>query len=96
MAPSAITSTATLVSSKTSTSLYVEQEKEKVGLAALSCGITLPGIPSYTSLEHQRHAILESMALAFRIFARKGFTEGLAGHISVRDPEDPHAFWTNP
>ncbi|WYZ35392.1 hypothetical protein EsH8_X_000039 [Colletotrichum jinshuiense] len=36
------------------------------------------------------------MALAFRVFARKGYTDGLAGHISVRDPENPHTFWTNP
>lgn len=36
------------------------------------------------------------MALAFRVFARKDYTDGLAGHISVRDPENPHTFWTNP
>jgi len=36
------------------------------------------------------------MALAFRVFARKDYTEGMSGHISVRDPENPHAFWTNP
>ena len=36
------------------------------------------------------------MALAFRVFARKGYTEGMSGHISVRDPENPHTFWTNP
>lgn len=36
------------------------------------------------------------MAGAFRVFARKGFTEGMSGHISVRDPEHPHFFWTNP
>jgi ribulose-5-phosphate 4-epimerase/fuculose-1-phosphate aldolase len=36
------------------------------------------------------------MAGAFRVFARKGFTEGMSGHISVRDPEHPHTFWTNP
>ncbi len=36
------------------------------------------------------------MAGAFRVFARKGFEEGMAGHISVRDPENPHTFWLNP
>ncbi|KAJ4109702.1 hypothetical protein NW768_012138 [Fusarium equiseti] len=36
------------------------------------------------------------MALAFRVFARLGYTDGMAGHISVRDPENPHTFWTNP
>lgn len=36
------------------------------------------------------------MAGAFRVFARKGYSEGMAGHISMRDPENPHTFWTNP
>jgi ribulose-5-phosphate 4-epimerase/fuculose-1-phosphate aldolase len=39
---------------------------------------------------------LTPQAGAFRVFARKGFTEGMSGHISVRDPEHPHTFWTNP
>ncbi len=36
------------------------------------------------------------MAGAFRVFARHKLTEGMSGHISVRDPEHPHTFWTNP
>jgi len=47
-------------------------------------------------MDKQRRFILEHMAGAFRVFARKGFTEGMSGHISVRDPEHPHTFWTNP
>lgn len=38
--------------------------------------------------------MLEKMALAFRVFARLGYTDGMAGHISIRDPENPHTFWT--
>ncbi|KAJ5141028.1 hypothetical protein N7448_004436 [Penicillium atrosanguineum] len=56
----------------------------------------LSGIPVFTEIDKKRRWILEHMAGAFRIFARKGFSEGLAGHISVRDPEFPNAFWTNP
>ncbi|GME99450.1 unnamed protein product [Ambrosiozyma monospora] len=36
------------------------------------------------------------MAGAFRIFGRKGYSEGSAGHISVRDPVEPNTFWINP
>jgi ribulose-5-phosphate 4-epimerase/fuculose-1-phosphate aldolase len=36
------------------------------------------------------------MAAVFRDFARKGFTEGMSGHISVRDPEFPNYIWMNP
>lgn len=52
----------------------------------VSRGVTLPGIPSFTSVEKERRWMLEHMAGAFRVFARKGYGEGLAGHISLRDP----------
>jgi len=65
-------------------------------LQAISQGVSLPGIPSFTDHEKHRAWLLEHMAGAFRVFARKGFTEGMSGHISVRDPEHPHWFWTNP
>ena len=33
---------------------------------------------------------------AFRLFGKFGFDEGLAGHITVRDPERLDHFWVNP
>ncbi|CZS97202.1 related to novobiocin biosynthesis protein novR [Rhynchosporium agropyri] len=36
------------------------------------------------------------LALAFRIFAKFGFDEGVAGHITLRDPVHPDHFWVNP
>jgi ribulose-5-phosphate 4-epimerase/fuculose-1-phosphate aldolase len=33
---------------------------------------------------------------AFRIFGKYGFDEGVAGHITMRDPVDPTTFWVNP
>lgn len=51
---------------------------------------------SFPDVYAHRKYILEHMAGAFRVFARKGYCEGAAGHISVRDPEDPHTFWINP
>jgi ribulose-5-phosphate 4-epimerase/fuculose-1-phosphate aldolase len=38
----------------------------------------------------------QRLALAFRIFGRLGFDEGVAGHITARDPGDPDRFWVNP
>src|SRR5581483_11738987 len=32
----------------------------------------------------------------FRLFAKYGFDEGVAGHITARDPEHPEHFWVNP
>jgi len=37
----------------------------------------------------------ERLAAAFRIFGRFGFNPGIAGHISVRDPEWADRFWVN-
>lgn len=71
-------------------------KEDMTPLQAISQGVCLPGIPLYSDMDKQRNFILSHMAAAFRVFARKGFTEGMSGHISVRDPENPHTFWTNP
>lgn len=36
------------------------------------------------------------LVAAFRLFGKFGFDEGLAGHITVRDPERLDHFWVNP
>ena len=38
----------------------------------------------------------QQLALAFRLFGRFGFEEGVAGHITARDPERVDRFWVNP
>ncbi|KAK6197356.1 class II aldolase/adducin N-terminal [Scheffersomyces amazonensis] len=53
-------------------------------------------LPKFTDKYAEREWILQHMAAAFRVFARKGYSEGTAGHISVRDPVDPTTFWINP
>lgn len=70
---------------------------EGSGLSDLSRGPNpLTGIPSFASHdEHRRHIALH-MAAVFRNWARVGFTEGISGHISVRDPEFDNLIWMNP
>ncbi|HWJ64065.1 MAG TPA: class II aldolase/adducin family protein [Acidimicrobiales bacterium] len=46
--------------------------------------------------EHERLWRKQRLALSFRIFGRFGFDEGVAGHITARDPGDPDLFWVNP
>jgi len=66
-------------------------------LEAISHGpVPLPGIPTFPSYAEHRKHILVHTAAVFRDFARKGFTEGMSGHISVRDPEFEHYIWMNP
>ena len=47
-------------------------------------------------VDHERLWRKQRLALAFRIFGRLGFDEGVAGHITARDPGDPNLFWVNP
>ena len=49
-------------------------------------------------MEHEQERIKrkQQLAAAFRIFARFGYDEGLAGHITARDPERLDHFWVNP
>lgn len=53
-------------------------------------------IPKFDNFDDHRKWLLQHMAGAFRIFARNGYCVGSAGHISVRDPENPNTFWLNP
>jgi ribulose-5-phosphate 4-epimerase/fuculose-1-phosphate aldolase len=48
------------------------------------------------TIEEKRLHRKQRLAAAFRLFGKFGFDEGLAGHITVRDPEFPECFWVNP
>lgn len=52
--------------------------------------------PTFTNLEDERLYRKQHLAAAYRIFAARGFDEGVAGHISVRDPILTDHFWLNP
>jgi ribulose-5-phosphate 4-epimerase/fuculose-1-phosphate aldolase len=44
----------------------------------------------------ERRRRKERLAGGLRIFAALGFSEGVAGHITARDPEFADTFWVNP
>jgi len=52
--------------------------------------------PSFGSPADERRHRKEKLAAALRIFGRLGFGEGVAGHITARDPERLDCFWVNP
>ncbi|KAI1822809.1 class II aldolase and Adducin domain-containing protein [Xylaria intraflava] len=57
---------------------------------------SLPKPPTFKDPLEERQYVKQRLALAFRIFAKNGFDEGVAGHITVRDPVEPTTFWVNP
>ncbi|MEU9095845.1 class II aldolase/adducin family protein [Streptomyces sp. NPDC048428] len=52
--------------------------------------------PAGLSVEDERQLRKQELAAAFRLFGKLGFGEGVAGHITARDPGDPDRFWVNP
>ena len=53
-------------------------------------------LPSLGSVEEERLRRKQRLAAGFRLFGKFGFEEGLAGHITARDPEHLDHFWVNP
>ena len=58
--------------------------------------MAVPMPPTFTSVEDERLHRKQRLAGAFRLFSRFGFDEGVAGHITARDPEKLDHFWVNP
>ncbi|KAL8409845.1 hypothetical protein RB594_008071 [Gaeumannomyces avenae] len=52
--------------------------------------------PAFGDPYEARGYLKHRLAIACRIFAQFGFAEGIAGHITLRDPVDPTSFWVNP
>src|SRR6187551_3763744 len=58
--------------------------------------VDISPMPTFATVEEERLHRKQRLAGALRIFGRLGFGEGVAGHITVRDPEFPDLFWVNP
>jgi len=81
----------------TESSASLKQAVYKSGDPALNIPKGVPsGPPLFEDKYAERRYLKHRLAIAFRIFARAGFAEGVAGHITLRDPVDPKSFWVNP
>lgn len=65
-------------------------------MPALRVPLVIPQPPTFANLEEERRHRQQRLAAALRLFGRFGFSEGVAGHITVRDPERLDHFWVNP
>ena len=48
--------------------------------------------PNFDTIEEKRYYLKKVLAGAYRIFGKFGFSEGVAGHITCRDPEHTDCF----
>ncbi|KAJ7640034.1 arad-like aldolase/epimerase [Mycena polygramma] len=55
-----------------------------------------PAPPVFATKLEEREFLKFRLAQALRIFGNRGYDEGVAGHITVRDPIRPDCFWVNP
>jgi ribulose-5-phosphate 4-epimerase/fuculose-1-phosphate aldolase len=58
--------------------------------------LIIPLPPTFDNVEDERLHRKQRLAAGFRLFSKFGFDEGVAGHITARDPELDDHFWVNP
>ncbi|KAJ4305707.1 hypothetical protein N0V90_001238 [Kalmusia sp. IMI 367209] len=67
-----------------------------MGRTASGKALKVRKYPTFERKEDERTYRKQHLAAAYRVFAERGFDEGVAGHISVRDPVLEDHFWLNP
>lgn len=65
-------------------------------MPTLRVPVVIPQLPTFATVQEERRHRQQRLAAALRLFGRFGFSEGVAGHITVRDPEHLDHFWVNP
>ncbi|MBB3607087.1 ribulose-5-phosphate 4-epimerase/fuculose-1-phosphate aldolase [Mycolicibacterium sp. BK556] len=80
----------TIVATPESTSIYAAN----ANVVASRPG--MPSPPEGLSIAEERLLRKRELAAALRLFGKFGFGEGIAGHMTVRDPEFRDEFWVNP
>jgi ribulose-5-phosphate 4-epimerase/fuculose-1-phosphate aldolase len=58
--------------------------------------LNMPVPPTFSGPLEHRAFLKFRLAQAYRIFAKYGYDEGVAGHITVRDPIRSDCYWVNP
>ncbi len=76
--------------------LQAERETAKTVTFQDMARFPRPQPPVFDDVADERRHRKQKLAAAFRIFGKLGFDEGVMGHVSVRDPENPDHFWINP
>jgi ribulose-5-phosphate 4-epimerase/fuculose-1-phosphate aldolase len=62
----------------------------------LQPGLKFPEKPVFDNPAQERRHRQERLVAACRAFHMHGLDYGFAGHLTIRDPEHPELYWTNP
>jgi ribulose-5-phosphate 4-epimerase/fuculose-1-phosphate aldolase len=63
---------------------------------SVGADLYMPTPQVFDDVAEERAYRKAKLAGAFRMFSKAGLDEGVAGHITVRDPEFPDSYWVNP
>ncbi|KZP01545.1 arad-like aldolase/epimerase [Calocera viscosa TUFC12733] len=74
----------------------VTYDFERSPFKDISVGHTRIRLPKFETEQAEERYRKEHLAAVFRILAREGHAEGIAGHCSVRSAIDPSQFYINP
>ena len=64
--------------------------------AAIGKQLHMPLPEVRATLEEERMHRKVQLAATFRMFSKAGLDEGVAGHVTARDPEFTDSYWVNP
>ncbi|KAI8069256.1 class II aldolase/adducin N-terminal [Gongronella butleri] len=81
---------------RSKTQVVLQGETEEEARNAEQETVLIPRPPSFASVVEQRNHMKQRLAAGFRLLAKYGWDEGVAGHATFRDPEFPALFWVNP
>jgi ribulose-5-phosphate 4-epimerase/fuculose-1-phosphate aldolase len=72
------------------------QEAISMSVGFDTAAFALETLPTLDSVEDERSYRKQELALPLRLFGKSGLGEEVAGHITVRDRQNPQHFWVNP
>ena len=78
------------------TSEIYSRKNEKSIYEPTQTGRIYPEVPRFSTLDEERRHRKERLVAGCRAFALEKFDYGMAGHLTVRDPEHSDMYWTNP
>lgn len=96
MAPPSATDDLTSNGASSNGAATSSQQSQEAAAEKAKVKMAFPKPPVFEDKYKEREYLKGRLAAAFRIFGKYGFDEGVAGHITLRDPVDPSTFWVNP
>lgn len=73
-----------------------QQKQRKSIYDPIQEGLIYPERPVFATNAEERQHRKERLVAACRAFALHNLDYGFAGHLTIRDPEFPELYWTNP